>query len=855
MSVSPDDHAQKSTRGQNLRARAASILKSRFARFYMAPTLLVMAMAVAPLVSGSGTLYHRDVLVSHYPLKAAHAQVMADGHFMPLIDPYRSGGQPLMGNPNALPFYPTNLLYRIAEPLWALNAHFWLHLLAAPLALFWLARVWGLSRPAAWAAASTYAVSGYVLSLMNLYNLVAAAVWVPAFAAACLRAGQDRRAGPSVAITLTWTLLILGGDPMTALLGGVLGLSTWLLRRPVQARAATVSLVVSVTLGTLIAAPMWIEFLRILPLSYRGYWRYSVATSLAQSWNPWTVLDWIVPFFFGNLDYNFWGYSFFGGNPPLLYSLFPGVLAIALVLAAGLPGRSKVIVESAADGSGPGEAEQEEEAPGKTSGKASDESPSETHSTKRLQIWCWAWIGAGAFVAAGFYNPVMHWLYQLPGASALRYPVKVWILVAITASLLAGVGFERFLAGDRRLSRILGFATLGYGLLWVALIILPPPLAKALQSLNPEVLATGLFAHQRLQWATTTFFVLIGCLVLWLTARQADRRSAFHVGAVLLVLHTALQSFLLNPLIATDESSHYTGLPEVARSLPPGSRVAHGTFSEIFGPRDKSIFPKLPGTEFFWLTREEFASFAHFSAVPHGYRFELNQSPEGLDSFFSLALGKAFKNLDDLSRVRLLAAAGTEHLLLPRPLDASAEAQATLVTRTPGSAFDTWHYALERVLPEHQVVGKVRRADDMNQALSLLADPDLDPRVTAVLPAPGPELDGPGGTAELVSESLERMEVTVSSPSGGLLTTRRAWLPIYRAWVDGEPATVEKVNIYKLGVLVPAGEHSVVIATDRRPTLAAAATSFTALAFVLFSAGHRRRKTRPELETEGPAAR
>ncbi len=802
---------------------------SRFSLVYALPSLLVLAFTVLPLIDGSGTLYHRDVLVSHYPLKAAHAQVMADGNVMPLIDPYRSGGQPLMGNPNAVPFYPTNLLYRIASPLWALNAHFWLHLLAAPLALFWLARAWGLSRPAAWAAGSIYAVSGYFLSLLNLYNLVAAAVWVPAFAAACLGTSQNKQALPSAALTLTWALLILGGDPMTALLGGALGLSTWLFRRPVALRAASLSLAGSVALGTLIAAPMWIEFLRILPLSYRGYWRYSAATSLAQSWNPWTVLDWIVPFFFGNLDYNFWGYSFFGGNPPLLYSLFPGVLAVALVLVGSLPSPATAP---------PAEAPPAEAPP-------TEAPPTEILLVKKLKRWCWAWIAVGAFVAAGFYNPIMHLLYKLPGASALRYPVKCWILVAIAASLLAGIGFERFLDGDRRLTRILGFASLAYGVVWVSLILLPLPFANALKSLNPEVLTTGLFDHQRLQWTTTTFFVLLGCLALWLTARQAGRRSTFHLGAILLVLHTALQCFLLHPLIDSDESSHYTRLPDVARQLPPGARVAHGTFSEIFGPRDSAIFPKLSGTDFFWLTREEFASFAHFAAVPRGYRFELNQSPEGLDSFFSLALGKAFKTLDDLSRVRLLAAVGTEHLLLARPLDETTKGQATLVARTPGSAFDTWHYTLERILPKVQVVGHVRRAENMNQALSLLAQPSLDPRTTAVLPGPGPELDGAGGSAELVSESLERMEVKVDSPNGGLLTTRRAWLPIYRAFVDGESADVETTNLYKLGVLVPAGEHVVVIETDRRPTYAAAAVSLTALLLVLALAGRRTGTSKP----------
>ena len=89
---------------------------NRLRLFYVLPSLLVIVLSVWSLIDGSGTLYHRDVLVSHYPIKAGHAQVIDDGAFLPLLDPHRSGGQPLAGNPNAVPFYPSNLLYRLASP-------------------------------------------------------------------------------------------------------------------------------------------------------------------------------------------------------------------------------------------------------------------------------------------------------------------------------------------------------------------------------------------------------------------------------------------------------------------------------------------------------------------------------------------------------------------------------------------------------------------------------------------------------------------------------------------------------------------------------------------------------------------
>ena len=119
--------------------------------FYGAPLLLLLIWVTLPLIRGTETLYLRDVLNTHFPMKQAQAEAWRQG-WAPVIDPYRAGGQPLTGNPNSVPFYPTNLLYLVGSTFWALNAHFWIHLLLAPLAVYWMARSWGLPREAAWAS-------------------------------------------------------------------------------------------------------------------------------------------------------------------------------------------------------------------------------------------------------------------------------------------------------------------------------------------------------------------------------------------------------------------------------------------------------------------------------------------------------------------------------------------------------------------------------------------------------------------------------------------------------------------------------------------------------------------------------
>lgn len=106
----------------------------RFLLLFVLPATLALAVVVWPLASGERTLCLRDVINTHVSLKAFGAEALRRGE-LPSVDPLRAGGQPYLGNLNAFPFYPTNLLFLFGSTLWALNAHFWLHWLLAPWAM------------------------------------------------------------------------------------------------------------------------------------------------------------------------------------------------------------------------------------------------------------------------------------------------------------------------------------------------------------------------------------------------------------------------------------------------------------------------------------------------------------------------------------------------------------------------------------------------------------------------------------------------------------------------------------------------------------------------------------------------
>lgn len=743
----------------------------RFALLFVVPSLALLTLAVLPLVTGSGTLVLRDVLTSHYPLKVVQAEALRHGE-LPLIDLYRAGGQPLLGNPNALPLYPTNVLYLFGADLWALNAHFWIHLLLAPVAFFWLGRAWGLGRPAAWAAGVLYATSGFFLSLLNLYNLVAGGALAPAFVAATLEVWKGPRRRVVLVLAVLWTLLLLAGDPLFALLSFLLAVAAGVVRhRSWPSRPLT--LLAALACATAVTAPMWVEFLRILPLSFRGYWRYSVDAALVQSWDPRTVLEWLLPLFFGPPDFGFWGERFYGGLPPLFFSFYPGILAMALVAVARWRGKAAA--------------------------------------------WAWGAVLIGTFFALGSWNPIVKALYHVPGVSVLRFPVKTWLVVAVGCALLAGLGFERLQEseGRRALGRVLALFSLLYLTAWV--VIGFTSAGSSLRSLSPDRLVGGVLDHQRLRWAGLSLLSLVVVAALAAALWLARRRPELS-GALLLAVHVGFQLFFLRPLYASDDSAPYLAPPDLLALVPEGSRVVHGGFKDLFGVQRLSPTASLPdlGTEH--LTRIHFLQLYPHSGIPWRRRYELDHSPEGLDSFFTVALAQAMKRMDDPQRIQVLAASGVEILLLDRPLDAAALPKVRERARVPTPLGDLHVYDLVPTAAPVQLAERVLQAPEMRTALRDLTDPGFNPRTTVVLAGEGAAPASAGGRATLLSESAEEIDVDVDARGASVLLVQRTYHDIFRATVDGEAARIVPANVHRMAVEVPGGKHRVRIWTDRRPT-------------------------------------
>ncbi|HEY3566678.1 MAG TPA: hypothetical protein VGP73_02000 [Thermoanaerobaculia bacterium] len=755
----------------------------RLGLLYMGPLLVLLLIAMLPLIRGTETLILRDVLNSHFPMKWSQAQALRHGYF-PILDPYRAGGQPLAGNLNAAPFYPDNLLFFLGSTFWAFNAHFWLHLLIAPFAFYWLGRAWGLSRQASWAAAVCWTVSGFFFSHLNFYNLIAGVSLAPAVIAACLDFVRfpARRVWLAPLLALLWTLMLLGGDPQTAGLAGLLSLAAvalvWRDRSAGSGFGAVVLLGAAVLCGTLIALPQLVELARIFPFSLRGYAGYSPESITISSWDPRQAAEWLIPFLFGRPDVlgngYFWGDKFFTGVPPYYLSLYPGLLTLALVAASGRP-------------------------------------------RSRPAAWSWGAIGFGVFLSLGRFNPVAAWL--LVHAKSFRYPIKFWLPVAMGAALLCGLGFERLRAGEgRRPFRwALLLLALAFAAFWIFLSFAKGPAETWLGFFIPR--PAPFVANERLRWAGLSLLSLLILAALGLALR-ISRRSWTLGGALLLAVHAGAQLWLLRPLYPMDAVEPYLVPPPALAWVPADSLTVNPDYNYLFGPSSlrQGTFPE---QHLRWLERRSFYELYPFSGPVWGLRYELNTSPEGLDTYLARRAQSEVQRAKNPERLQMLAAWGVGRLLINHPLGSPLDPlppHARLLTRVPSFGRELLIFEVTGHAPEAFLARRVFEAPDIPANYRRLKDPGFDPARDAVIFGKSilPEVTG-GGTARILRRGPESYEIeTAAGPGGALLVVQRANL-LFQATIDGRPAEVRTANAYRIGIEVPAGTHRVRLFVDRGP--------------------------------------
>lgn len=464
--------------------------------------LLVVALwawITLPWLLGEERLVLRDVLYSHTQFKFFGAEQLKSGR-IPAVNPTWSLGQPFAGNPNALPYYPGNLLYLILPFQAAFHLHYALHWLIAFLGMRALARELGQSPPAALLSGLTWGGSGYLLTLLAFYNLLTVAAWAPLAALGLAWGGRRGLALGGVALGM----MVLGGEPMTAALLGPALLAVALTRH--GARKGSLTCLAAGALALAVASPQIVATLRVMPFTFRAAHGLEAVEAAWQSLSPARLLELLLPLPWGwPSDYTRFGYwsKVVTLEVPFIYSIHVGTVGLVVALCA----------------------------------------------LRRRRIW--AALAAGALLFAMFAGTHPELLLRAT-LGVFRYPQKAAVLFTFAAALLAGWGLDSVL-GSRRVAR--AFGVVG-GLLLVlagAFWLWRGPLAEAMRVHLADGGKAPLAYTQAILW--TVGLAVAGVLVAatgWAIGRSRP---------VLVVVLQLIGLLQLRPILVTDRAEAYREPP------------------------------------------------------------------------------------------------------------------------------------------------------------------------------------------------------------------------------------------------------------------------------------------------------
>jgi len=716
---------------------------------------------VLPLVAGQRTLLLRDVFVTHLPYKAFGAEALRHAE-VPAVFPGWALGQPFRGNPNALPFYPGNLLYLVL-PFWsALNLHYVLHWALAAAGAGWLARRYGSSREGALLAAITYAGSGYLLSALTFYNLLTVAAWAPWVLAGLALGGRRGVAAAGLACGL----MLLGGEPLTAAivvpLMALVAIERHGWRRGLAASATAGAL------GLALAAPQIVASLQVLGDSWRSVHGIDPRQAVSNDLHPFRLLELALPLPWGwPSDWNRFAYWAPRVTPhlPYIFSTHFGVVAFGLALG-GVRGRGG-----------------------------------------------WALASVAALAAAwalGLSPAVTHALTF----GVFRYPQKFLWIPALGGALLAAGGLDRVLAGEAR-ARRWGLAAAATGLLLVVALVGFPDLVGLFRE---RLVAGGEATVAATQAAHWIVLLAAAALLLAGTAWAVARRSA----AGLLALQ-ALALLQLAPAWVTDRTENYRD-PSEWVAYVAATREATGVDGVLAVPAAFPYWEERQPYSAEAQSPVAQARIARLDLEPsfatlYGLSAPLAPDLEGLTAARLAALEKRLAAATWEERIPWLRRLGVGWMTRNREGELAG---ATPVERVDRMGAPTTLFQIPGALPRLRWPERLALAPDPEVGFIAIASGRLGDLESLV---ERPVDQHPGARLELRVDRPDEIVFEVEG-EGGLAVLGRSFWPFYRARLeDGTRLATQAADLVLLGVEVPAGRHRVTISVPSAGTGAAAAAS------------------------------
>jgi hypothetical protein len=796
--------APEATAGEPISTRIGRRLAALAPLAGVAPVVLGFAwplLLFGRLVSPAVALANRDVPGFHLALRTCLMRLAGQG--WPVWNPWLTGGQPVLSNPNYAAFYPPTWLAWVVGPLYAFNLLVLLHLGLAFAGAWTLARRLGCGRGAAALAGLGYSGSGAYLSLLNAFTMFTSMAWFPWVLAGAVSAVQrrERWAWVPAAVLAGFALgiQVLNGDPVCEVLSGLalllVALST-MVRRP----ARSLRLLVPVVLALGLSAVQLLPALHRLADSARAHGLAAQQATAGWSLPPQRLVELIFPRFFGDATRLQEGLYFGSGldvrGEPYITSLYPGLLLALLGLGAlFLP---------------------------------------------RLPLR-WVWIGGiatGIFLALSPHTPLDGPLRAVaPALAAQRFPEKFVLLAAACLVFAGALGWQQLVAepssrGSRAASLPLTFAlvTSCAAALAVYLFAAGPVAAlDGLRSFGLSIPSGAVPAEPALQMlrreAQATLLLAAAAAVLFAALRRGLLPARTLSGLAVVLLAVDLWRFG-HGFAITVPAAEYRSPPRLAHLLPAGAPIfvdADGTLVGQVAPA--GVPPAVADL------RSRLARFSPYTPVLWGIPYALNPDYDLTATRWSrLALGALEGerwSRPDLA-LRVEGAWGAATRLVRKP----DQEWLREVARDPGASplrplDNPYRLARWRFVPRVAFHGSYR------DALAAARAEGFVPGATEHCWLPGGQPRGArfAEDAQLLAlaDTGGRVVLRYRSAEPAFLVGATTFDPGWKAVLDGERLTVLPTALAQLATLLPPGEHLVELSYHEQLLPLGAAASLLAL--------------------------